>query len=209
MTVRPESRARRSISRSWPRGAQKSLDSGASYVPFRGSRLEVLRDSFLGDPPAVMIANISRRSVRATHTQHASIRRSRKEISKSGVPDRVVHAEGRTESRRRRSAALTSRHRRRTRLKTKRRCQQNRDRRAPGTTTQRTSAVSRSMRKISSAGHVAREATRARRPHRRHPERRGRHHRRSSRTHRAIDGDGKRDGFLPTWINLDPRWTPT
>ena len=38
----------------------RALDSGASHVPFRGSKLtEVLRDSFLGDSRTVMIANIS------------------------------------------------------------------------------------------------------------------------------------------------------
>ena len=47
----------------------RALDSGATHVPFRGSKLtEVLRDSFLGDSRTVMIANVSPAEGSCEHT---------------------------------------------------------------------------------------------------------------------------------------------
>lgn len=47
----------------------RALDSGATHVPFRGSKLtEVLRDSFLGNSRTVMIANVSPAEGSCEHT---------------------------------------------------------------------------------------------------------------------------------------------
>ena len=64
----------------------RALDSGASHVPFRGSKLtEVLRDSFLGNSRTVMIANISPAERSCEHTLNTLRYADRvKEISKSG-----------------------------------------------------------------------------------------------------------------------------
>ena len=116
----------------------RALDSGASHVPFRGSKLtEVLRDSFLGDSRTVMIANISPAERSCEHTLNTLRYADRvKEISKSGG-GQIESSTPACVTRESRSTHLAARrrpeHRRRTRLKTKRRCQRNRDRRArPG-----------------------------------------------------------------------------
>jgi len=64
----------------------RALDSGASHVPFRGSKLtEVLRDSFLGDSRTVMIANISPAEGSCEHTLNTLRYADRvKELSRAG-----------------------------------------------------------------------------------------------------------------------------
>ena len=67
----------------------RALDSGASHVPFRGSKLtEVLRDSFLGDSRTVMIANISPAEGSCEHTLNTLRYADRvKELTREGSGD--------------------------------------------------------------------------------------------------------------------------
>ena len=67
----------------------RALDSGASHVPFRGSKLtEVLRDSFLGDSRTVMIANISPAEGSCEHTLNTLRYADRvKELTREGSVD--------------------------------------------------------------------------------------------------------------------------
>lgn len=67
----------------------RALDSGASHVPFRGSKLtEVLRDSFLGDSRTVMIANISPAEGSCEHTLNTLRYADRvKELTREGSSD--------------------------------------------------------------------------------------------------------------------------
>ena len=145
----------------------RALDSGASHVPFRGSKLtEVLRDSFLGDSRTVMIANISPAERSCEHTLNTLRYADRvKEISKSGggqiesSTSASVHRESRsTASRRASTSRAPTAHASQdeTTMSTK-----SRSTSAPGTTTQRTSAVSTPTRKISSASMSRDEAERA------------------------------------------------
>ena len=145
----------------------RALDSGASHVPFRGSKLtEVLRDSFLGDSRTVMIANISPAERSCEHTLNTLRYADRvKEISKSGggqiesSTSASVHRESRSTASRRAStsrAPMAHASQDETTMSTK-----SRSTSAPGTTTQRTSAVSTPTRKISSASMSRDEAERA------------------------------------------------
>ena len=145
----------------------RALDSGASHVPFRGSKLtEVLRDSFLGDSRTVMIANISPAERSCEHTLNTLRYADRvKEISKSGggqiesSTSASVHRESRsTASRRASTSRAPTAHASQDETKT---FTKSRSTSAPGTTTQRTSAVSTPTRKISSASMSRDEAERA------------------------------------------------
>lgn len=148
----------------------RALDSGASHVPFRGSKLtEVLRDSFLGDSRTVMIANISPAERSCEHTLNTLRYADRvKEISKSGSGQ----AESSTTASAHRESRLTASRRASTpRAPTTHASQddttmaKSRSTSAPGTTTRRASVASPQTRRIAADAAASMSRDEAERAH--------------------------------------------
>ena len=146
----------------------RALDSGASHVPFRGSKLtEVLRDSFLGDSRTVMIANISPAERSCEHTLNTLRYADRvKDISKSGSgqaeSSASAHRESRSTSSRRASTprAPTTHVSQDDTTPTK-----SRSTSAPGTTTRRASVASPPTRRIAADAAASMSQDEAERAH--------------------------------------------